>query len=249
MAETVQMLITDANVLVAAAVALAAGIVSFASPCVLPLVPGYLSFMSGLSGSEIVEGQIEARGRLLLGSVLFVLGFGVPFMLLGAFASELFFDLQQEWWARILMGGIVAVLGILMATGRLTSEYRVSHVAPDRGVLSAPILGFVFGVGWTPCVGPALGAIITLSSTTGGAVRGGFLGMVYALGIGLPFILFALLFKRLAGTLDFLKRHARKFQIAGGGLIALVGIAIATGAWNWFITQLRPLIGGFETAI
>ncbi|MDX1620564.1 MAG: cytochrome c biogenesis protein CcdA [Nitriliruptorales bacterium] len=249
MAETIQMLITDANVLLAAVIALAAGIVSFASPCVLPLVPGYLSFMSGLSGSEIAEGNIRTKGRLLLGSVLFVLGFGVPFMLLGAFASDLFFELQQALWARILMGGIVAALGILMATGRLTSEYRVAERAPDRGVWSAPVLGFVFGVGWTPCVGPALGAIITLSATTGGAVRGGFLGMVYALGIGLPFILFAVLFKRMAGTLEFLKRNARKLQIAGGGLIALVGVAIATGLWNWFITQLRPLIGGFETVI
>lgn len=249
MAETVRALIVDANVLVAALIAFAAGVVSFASPCVLPLVPGYLSYMSGLSGAEIAEGHLRAKGRLLTGSILFVLGFGVPFMLIGAFASELFFDLQREIWARVLIGGIVAVLGVLMASGKLVREYRVSHVAPSGGVASAPLLGFAFGVGWTPCVGPALGAIITLSSTTGGAARGGFLGMVYALGIGAPFILFALLFKRLARTLDFLKRNARVLQIAGGGLIALVGLAIATGVWDWFITQLRPLIGGFETVI
>lgn len=249
MAETIQSLITDANVLVAAAVALAAGVVSFASPCVIPLVPGYLSFMTGLSGAEIAEGGVTQRGRVLLGSLLFVLGFAVPFMLIGAFASGVFFFLQRNSVAQVVMGLVVVVLGALMARGTLTREIRVSHVAPTGGIATAPLLGFVFGVGWTPCVGPALGAIITLSAVTGGAARGGFLGMVYALGLGLPFVLVGVLFKRMAGALDFLKRNARALQIVGGGMLMLVGVAIATGLWNRFIVFLRPLVGGFETAI
>lgn len=249
MAETITGLITDANVIVAAVIAFAAGVVSFASPCVLPLVPGYLSFMTGLSGTDIAEGRARAKGRLLLGSVLFVLGFGVPFMLLGAFAAGAIVFLAQNLAVRIAMGLIVATLGVLMARGQLGRELRFRHAAPSGTVATAPVLGFVFGVGWTPCVGPALGAILTLSATTGGAIRGGALGMVYALGLGLPFIVFALLFKRLAKTLEFLKRNARMLQVAGGTLLVLVGIAIATGLWDAFITWLRPMIGGFETVI
>lgn len=249
MAETVQTLITDANVIVAAAVAFVAGIVSFASPCVLPLVPGYLSYMTGLSGAEIAEGDVRSRSRVLLGSLLFVVGFAIPFMLLGAFFSQAFFFFQQNTVVRVVMGLIVVVLGVLMARGTLVREYRVGHGAPGGGVASAPVLGFVFGVGWTPCVGPALGAIITLSAVTGGAARGGFLGMVFALGIGLPFVVAGLLFKRMAGALDLLKRNARKLQVAGGGLLTLVGVAIATGLWDRFIIWLRPLIGGFETVL
>jgi cytochrome c-type biogenesis protein len=249
-AETVQLLIFDANVLVAAAVAFAAGLVSFASPCVVPLVPGYLSFMTGLSGQDLATGGARARGRVALGSLLFVIGFAIPFTMLGFAIGALNF-LDRSTFARVVMGSVVALLGLLMARGRLMREVRVSDRAPTGGLATAPVLGFVFGVGWTPCLGPAAGAILTLSLgvSEGVSGRGAFLGFTYALGLGVPFIVFGLLFRRLSGTLDVLKRNARTLQIIGGGFLVAVGVAIATGMWDRFIFLLRPLIQGFETPL
>ncbi len=246
----IQSLVLDANVLVAVAIAFAAGLVSFASPCVLPLVPGYLSFMTGLSGQDLTSGGSRARGRVLLGSVLFVVGFAVPFTMLG-FAVGLLDTLDRSPVARVAMGLLVAGLGILMARGRLRRELRVASRAPGGGVATAPLLGFVFGVGWTPCLGPAAGAILTLSLnvTDGVSARGAVLGFVYALGLGVPFVLFGLAFRRMSGALDVLARNARGLQIAGGGVLVAVGLAIATGLWDQMIVALRPLISGFETPI
>ncbi len=250
MAETVQSLIFDANVLIAAFVAVAAGLVSFASPCVVPLVPGYLSFMTGLSGQDLAEADARVRGRVLVGSLLFVAGFAIPFTMLG-FAMGALDVLSRSPVARVGMGALVAVLGLMMAGGRLSRELRVLDTAPSGGLASAPLLGFVFGVGWTPCLGPAAGAILTLSAgvTDGVSARGAFLGFAYAFGLGIPFVLFGLLFRRLSGTLDLLKRNARTLQIIGGGFLVAVGLAIATGLWDRFIFLLRPMIQGFEPPI
>lgn len=244
--ETVQSVITDANVLVAATVAFLAGVVSFASPCVVPLVPGYLSYVTGLSGQDIAEGS--TKGRVALGSSLFVLGFAVPFTMLGVAFGALD-AIARSPTARVIMGGLVILFGLLMATGRLMREFRLAETAPATGLAAAPLLGFVFGVGWTPCIGPALGAILTLSTATGGSVRGGVLGFIFALGLGLPFILVGIAFRRMSGALSVLRRNARRLQIAGGGFLVVVGLAIATGMWEEFITWLRPYVTGFEPPI
>lgn len=250
MAETIQAIVFDANVLAAAVIAFAAGFVSFASPCVIPLVPGYLSYMAGISGRDLADGGLRARGRMLTGSLLFVLGFAVPFTMLG-FAAGALNVLDRSPLARVAMGAIVAVLGVLLARGSLGREVRFTKHLPSGGLASAPLLGFVFGVGWTPCLGPAAGAILTMSAnvTQGVSARGAFLGFVYALGLGLPFIVFAVLFRRLGGALTMLRRYARTLQIAGGSLLTLVGLAIATGLWDRFMFLLRPLIQGFEAPI
>jgi cytochrome c-type biogenesis protein len=265
-AETIRLIVLDANVLAAALVAFAAGLVSFASPCVLPLVPGYLSFVTGLTGETIgaagsvgadggpgrsgTQVALRTRGRLLAGSSLFVLGFAVPFALLG-WAAGLLNLLERSAAAQAVMGGVVVVLGVLLARGRLVREVRFHGRLPTGTLAGAPLLGFVFGVGWTPCLGPTAGAILTLSASVTGGVsgRGAFLGLVYALGLGLPFILLAVGVGRLSRTLAVLRRHGHRLQVAGGGLLVVVGLAIATGRWQRWMVALRPLIQGVELPI
>ncbi len=252
-AAQIQTLVRDANILLAAGVAFAAGLISFASPCVVPLVPGYLSYMTGLSGAELRDGK-GSRARVATGASLFVLGFAIPFTLLGLTAGQLDRVLQGRGWQIALGLGVIA-LGLassgLLPIPALQRERRITDTAIDRGLLGALPLGFVFGVGWTPCIGPSLAAIFTLAAAQSGgeAARGGLLGFVYALGLGVPFLVLGVLFHSAGGALGFLRRNARAFQVGGGLMLALVGVLIATGLWQELVFALRPLVGGFETAL
>ncbi len=245
--------ITSANVVLAAGVAFLAGVLSFASPCVVPLVPGYLSYMTGLSGAELRSGR-ASRARILAGGVLFTLGFAVPFTLIGLAAAPLQLLLDGRPW-QIALGLGVALFGLastgLLPLDVLNRERRISDTAIDRGLLGALPLGFVFGVGWTPCIGPSLAAIFALSAAQSGgsATRAGLLAFVYALGLGLPFVVLGLVFHVAGSAMGFLRRNARAFQVSGGLLLTLVGLAIATGVWQLLVDQLRPLLSGFETVL
>lgn len=243
-----EQLVTDANFLVAAGVAVAAGVVSFASPCVLPLVPGYLSYMTGLSAAELRAGGV-GRLRVVAGATLFVLGFAVPITLLGFVGAQIGTLLVSTGW-RVVLGLMVVAFGVML-TGVvpwrwLGGERRLTGQAFDGGVLGALPLGFVFGIGWVPCVGPALAGILTLTAAAGGAaVRGGALAFVYALGLGLPFVVLGLAFHRAGGALAVLRRHAVLIQRLGGGLLIAVGVAIASGLWAELMRWLQPMIGGW----
>lgn len=251
MAELARELITDANLLVGALVAFAAGVLSFASPCVVPLVPGYLSFMTGLSGQDLESGTKGVRSRVVIGGLLFVLGFAIPFAMLGFAAGLLNTLLQNRAW-QIALGLVVVMFGVLMASGRLMREYRVRDEAPSGGMASAPVLGFIFGVGWVPCIGPALAAILALAASTGATgVKGAVLAFIFALGLGLPFLLIGVLFRRMAGALGFLRRNARNLQVVGGVMLSLVGLMIAVGWWNDFLLwiQTQPFFQSFEPPV
>lgn len=232
------------SLLVATPIAMAAGVVSFLSPCVLPLVPGYLSYVTGMSGDA-------RRGRMALGSALFVLGFAVVFVLGGALfggLGQVLFG-NSELITRIL-GAVtivlgLAFLGVIPGTGR---DLRV-HRLPAAGLAGAPLLGVVFGLGWTPCIGPTLAVVLTLSVDQGSAPRGAVLAFAYALGLGLPFVATGLAYRRALHAFAAVRRHSRLITRVGGGMLVAVGLLLVTGLWTELIAGLQGWIGGFEPVI
>jgi cytochrome c-type biogenesis protein len=251
--------------LLAAGVAVLAGAASFASPCVVPLVPGYLAYLTGLVGAD--GGTASGRGRVLGAVALFVLGFSVVFTasvvtVLGV-ADRL--TLNEVILQRV--GGVVTIAMGLVFIGLVPALQRDLRIHPRPGlhpqaglerpglgprhVLGAPLLGAVFGLGWTPCLGPTLVGVTALAVGTPGAVlaRGVLLVAAYCLGLGVPFLLLALGLRRAVRAVSWLRQHVRGVQLAGGVLLTAVGVALVTGLWAELIAILRGPVAGFETPI
>ena len=231
-------------------VALLAGLVSFFSPCVVPLLPGYLSYATGLGAAEVVEGSPH-RGRMLAGASLFVLGFAVVFVITGVVAGSAGRLLAQyrEVITRVL-GVLIIVLGLIFAgVLRIGQRDLRIHRVPAVGVAAAPLIGVVFALGWTPCLSPTLGVVVNLGFNEGTAVRGGLLGFVYALGLGIPFVLAGLAFTKMASAVAFLRERQQLIMRIGGVLMIIVGVLLASGIWNTLTAVLRQWAASFETVL
>jgi len=231
-------------------VALLAGLVSFFSPCVVPLLPGYLSYATGLGAAEVVEGS-SRRGRMLAGASLFVLGFAVIFVITGVVAGSAGRMLAEY---RVLisraLGVVVIILGLIFAgVLRIGQRDLRLHRVPAVGVAAAPLLGVVFALGWTPCLSPTLGVVVNLGFTEGTALRGGLLGFVYAVGLGIPFVLAGLAFTKMARAVAVLRRRQLLIMRIGGFSMVLVGLLLVTGAWDTLTGVLRQWAASFETVI
>lgn len=229
-------------------VALAAGLVSFLSPCVLPLVPGYLSYVTGLSGADLESAK---KGRMVTGALLFVAGFALVFVSAGALFGALgaFLGEYDDVIIRVL-GVVTIVLGLAFVglVPFLQRDFRI-HSVPAVGLGAAPLLGVLFGLGWTPCIGPTLGVVATLAANEGTAGRGALLMVAYAFGLGIPFVLVAVGFRKLVGTLKWVRRHQQWVTRAGGVLLIAVGVLLVTGVWDDVVGPLRQLVSGFETVV
>lgn len=239
------------SMLLAIPVSMLAGLISFFSPCVLPLLPGYLSFATGLGASEITGGAGRRRGRVLAGTLLFVAGFALVFVSSGALLGSLGGALLA-WSRPITIGiGVLAVaLGFVFAGWVPFANRTVRlNAVPKMGLAAAPLLGIVFGLGWTPCIGPALSVVLTLAINEGTATRGAILALFYALGLGLPFVVAGLAFSRMAGTIGWVKRHHRGIQVLGGLMMIAVGVLLITGWWDVLMGVVRQWAASVGTII
>ncbi|MCC6270543.1 MAG: sulfite exporter TauE/SafE family protein [Microbacteriaceae bacterium] len=245
-------LVLSGSLLIAIPIAILAGLVSFASPCILPLVPGYLGFVGGFAGGDGSGATDKSnRRRLVLGVALFVLGFSVVFVTFGLVFGVAGLMLKQ--WMDIItrVAGVIVVLMGLIFIGQFTFLQRT--VTPRwriaSGLTGAPVLGLVFGIGWAPCIGPTLTAVLALSLNGGSPVRGAVLGAAYCIGLGVPFLLVALGFGWVSGSVDWLKRNIRIVNIIGGVVLVLIGALMVSGLWQTMISQFGAVIGAFVTPI
>jgi cytochrome c-type biogenesis protein len=226
--------VLSGSLLLALPVAAVAGLVSFFSPCVVPLLPGYLSYATGLTGADLASAR---RGRMALGSLLFVLGFSFVFVSLGTLSGALG-DLLWEHMTLItrVLGAVTVLVGIafLGVVPWLQRDVRV-HRVPAVGLAAAPLLGVLFGLGWTPCIGPTLATVSTLALNEGTAGRGALLSVAYCLGLGIPFILTGLMFHRMLGAVRWIRRHQAWVTRLGGVMLIVVGLLLLTGLWDLWV--------------
>lgn len=243
MAETLGTTVASGPFVVAALIAVVAGLVSFFSPCLLPLLPGYLSYVSGLSSAELAGHRV----RVATGATLFVAGFSAVFISYGLLFGAIGFQLlayQREIYVALGILTIALGLGFIGLTRFGQGDVRLRFV-PSIGVGTAPLLGVMFGIGWTPCIGPTLATVLSLATTEASAGRGAALTAMYCVGLGVPFVATAIYYHRMLGAIGWVRQHQRAIQIAGGAMMILIGILLLTGAWLTVISRLQHWVGGF----
>ncbi|MEU8621319.1 cytochrome c biogenesis protein CcdA [Streptomyces sp. NPDC048623] len=239
----------DGALLLALPIAVLGGLVSFFSPCVLPLVPGYLSYVTGVTGTDLGEAR---RGRMTAGAALFVLGFSAVFVSSGALFGFFGWTLQEHRETLTTVLGVLMILMGVFFMGLMPwftqREFRF-HKRPVTGLVGAPLLGALFGIGWTPCIGPTLAAVNALAANEASAGRGALLTIAYCFGLGLPFILTAVAFRKALGAFTWVKKHYAWVMRIGGGMMILTGILLLTGAWDTMVSTMQGWSSGFTVGI
>jgi cytochrome c-type biogenesis protein len=255
--------IISGQLLAALPIALLAGLISFASPCVLPVIPGYIGLLGAVSDTRKSDksaadarGQQAAtrtavvtrpaRSRVALGATLFVLGFSVIYVISGAFFGQLgvWFLRYQDPIMRVL-GIVVLLMGLVFLGVSGPWQRTVKFNRAPAGLVGAPLLGAIFAIGWAPCIGPTLVAIQTLSFDSASAGRGALLAFVYCLGLGIPFVLAAVFWSSATGWIGWLKRHLRTINIVGASLIILIGLLMILGVWQMFVSYIGSILPGY----
>lgn len=221
-------------------IAIAAGLLSFLSPCVLPLVPGYLGYVSG-----VASGRERTRSRMLLGVALFIAGFSVVFLAVSLLVGTVGVFVTQYADVVLRIAGVVVILMGVVFIGQVSFLQRTIKPGwqPRTGLIGAPLLGIVFAVGWTPCVGPTLIAVQSMVLDQGNLGRALIVGLAYCVGLGIPFLLVAIGFGWVGGSVTWVKRHIRAINIAGGVLLVIIGVLMVSGIWRAFITAFGAGLG------